>query len=54
MLKCGSGWKWPSEDDEIWYKYEDVMQLIKSPSASNSKGVFHIPEIQNYKKVKFF
>jgi len=30
MVMSGSGWKWSTSKDEIWYKYDDVMQLIKS------------------------
>jgi len=36
MTMSGSGWKWPNDDDEIWYKFSDVMQLIKPPEVSNS------------------
>lgn len=50
MTMSGSGWKWPNEDDEIWYKFNDVMQLIKPPEVSNSRGICLVPEISKYRK----
>lgn len=50
MTMSGSGWKWPNEDDEIWYKFIDVMQLIKPPEVSNSRGICLVPEISKYRK----
>jgi len=46
----GSGWKWKHLDDEIWYTYENVIQLIKPPEVSNSRGICSVPEIEKYRK----
>lgn len=50
MVKDGKGWNWPVEDDEIWYKYENVIQLIKPPKLSIEDEVFLVPEIENLRK----
>lgn len=50
MSMSGSGWKWPDVEDEIWYTYENVIQLIKPPEVSNSRGICCVPEIQKYRK----
>lgn len=51
MSMSGSGWKWPDVEDEIWYTYENVIQLIKPPEVSNSRGICCVPEIQKYRKI---
>lgn len=51
MAMSGSGRKWPDVDDEIWYTYENVIQLIKPPEVSNSRGICCIPEIKKYRKL---
>ena len=40
MHKNGSGWKWPTRDDKIFYKVEDIECKIKPPTAAGSRGQF--------------
>jgi len=29
MVMFGDGWNWPQEDNELWYSYNNIMQVIK-------------------------
>ena len=40
MHKSGSGWKWPTRDDKIFYKVEDIECKIKPLTAAGSRGQF--------------
>lgn len=50
MVMSGKGWNWPSDNDEIWYSFNDIMRCIKPPQMSIEDGVFYVPEITEYKK----
>lgn len=45
----GLNWKWPEKEDICWYKKEYVMQSIMPPTLVNSRKVYGVPEINNYK-----
>ena len=40
MHKSGSGWKWPTREDNIFYKVEDIECKIKPPTSAGSRGQF--------------
>lgn len=40
-------WKWPQNDDILWYDRDDILKAIKAPEPSK-RGFFVIKEINNY------
>lgn len=47
MTFSGVGhFKWPEAHDEMWYKKEDVLEVI--PITANKSGAFQIPEMLKY------
>lgn len=39
-------WKWPQNDDILWYDRDDILQAIKAPDPSK-RGFYTIKEINN-------
>lgn len=50
MVMFGDGWNWPQEDDELWYSYNNIMQVIKPPVLSTADNMFLVKEITKYRK----
>lgn len=44
MVMSGKRWNLP-KDNEIWYSYKNVMQIIKSPEMLIEYGEFFVLEI---------
>lgn len=49
MCMSGLNWKWPEKEDLFWYKKEYVMQHIMPPKLANSRNVYDVPDIKNYR-----
>lgn len=49
MAMSGSNWNWPTEDDELWYPYEDIIELIRPPKFSKSNCAILVPEMAKYR-----
>lgn len=45
-----SHFKWPENNDQLWYKREDVLEVIKPPTPLNKRGAFIVPEMTKYRK----
>lgn len=51
MEKSGpAGWKWPVQEDVIWYSLGNIIEIIKEPVTKNKRGVFVVPEMRKYTK----
>ncbi len=52
MQRSGpKGWKWSEENKDVtWYLEKNVIQRIKPPSITNSRGVCRVPEVEQYNK----
>ena len=48
MEISGTDWKWPSQNDELWYEKIDVLENIDSPVKKNSRGVYVVKEMSKY------
>lgn len=48
MQKSNQTWKWPEKKDEIQYKQEEIVEIIKNPVMKSSRGFFDVPEIKKY------
>lgn len=46
MVPSGSGslFKWPTEEDVIFYRLEDVVMKLKPPAVKSSRGAFEFQE----------
>lgn len=34
-----NGWRWPDQEDKIWYVEGQIVERISPPSTTNSRGV---------------
>ena len=49
MIKSGVlNWKWPNNEDIMWYKKCDIIKKIKSPVQKNTRGVYDVEEMKSY------
>ena len=44
MHKSGSIRKWPTREDKICYKMEDILGVIKPPVAAGHRGQFELED----------
>ena len=42
------GWKWPAQDDLHDYPVNEIIQIVETPSVSNNRGTYYVPEIDKY------
>ena len=40
MHKVGKYWKWPEQEDHIFYYRSDVIKKIDAPTIAGSRGQF--------------
>lgn len=42
-------WKWPENKKKCFLQHEDVIQTTAAPKKVNNRGVFNVPEIDQYR-----
>ena len=42
------GWKWSAQDDLHDYPVNEIIQIVETPSVSNNRGTYYVPEIDKY------
>lgn len=42
MHKSGNIWKWPRQEDKIFYKHENILKKINPPVVAGTRGQFHL------------
>lgn len=47
-LTTGNSFKWPNPPDKIFYKFKEIMNVIKEPICLNKRGFYRIPEMDKY------
>ena len=50
MTMFGPNWKWPEQEDKLWYPRDDVVEKIKEPQLLNARGIYAIEELKKYGK----
>lgn len=49
MAKSGIlHWKWPNNEDVMWYTRSDIIRKIKVPTQKNSRGIYGVEEMKIY------
>ncbi|KAF2903629.1 hypothetical protein ILUMI_02561 [Ignelater luminosus] len=49
MAKSGLlQWKWPENEDIMWYPKEDIVQKIEEPGLKNNSELYVIPEMKKF------
>lgn len=43
-------WKWSQENYEIWYDFEEIVEIISPPEEINKRGFFVVNEIYTFQK----
>lgn len=47
-----STWKWPKNDDILWYPNSDIVKSIKKPVLVNKRGIYKVTEMNTHSSYK--
>lgn len=53
MARYGKQWKWPSHEDELFCKNNDIVMVFKKPARCGNRDFFDITKCQLSLKTTF-
>ncbi|KAG6448525.1 hypothetical protein O3G_MSEX005530 [Manduca sexta] len=48
VLSTKNTFRWPEKADKIWYKINDIVEIINSPAKLNNRGFFKVTEMEKF------
>ena len=48
MAASGTNWKWPKQEDKLFYYFCDIMMCINEPVPVGKRGIFRVAEMQKF------
>jgi len=48
MVSSGSNWKWPKQEDKLFYYLHDIVMVISDPVPIGKHGIFRVVEMDKF------
>ena len=48
MVSSGSNWKWPKQEDKLFYYLRDIVMVISDPVPIGKRGIFRVVEMDKF------
>ncbi|CAF4889943.1 unnamed protein product [Pieris macdunnoughi] len=48
VLSTNNTFRWPERPDRIWYRLNDIVEIITSPIKHNNRGFFKVTEMEKF------
>jgi len=47
-VSSGSNWKWPKQEDKLFYYLRDTVMVISDPVPIGKRGIFRVVEMDKF------
>ena len=48
MVASGTNWKWPKQEDKLFYDSRDIVMCINDPVPFGKRGAFRVVDMQKF------